>query len=175
MTTAPVSDPLEARLTLPRKVQAFLVNAIKSHAITVLHATVRGEALLLRIYLWAEQGAEQQPEGDVIAADLPTWLVDQMARHAQDEERHATLLRRRLAEIGTDARRVEISEYQHQVIARVEDLVSSDPLFAKIAAGDDLDDWELVAVAATLDVPDLYASEDALQRAWRAPQPVGSK
>lgn len=136
MTAAPVpdvSDPLEARLTLPRKVQAFLVNAIKSHAIAVLHSTVRGEALLLRIYLWAEEGAEKTENteraeqriegavlGDVIAADLPGWLADQIARHAQDEERHATLLRRRLAEMGADARRVDIDPLSRWKLRAIE-------------------------------------------------------
>jgi type I restriction enzyme R subunit len=98
-------------------------------------------------------------------------------RHRLPEPMHLITLdladvfrEQRWIEVGPDARRIEISEYQQQVIARVQELAGSDPLFAKIAAGDPLDDDELAAVAAALDVPDLYASEDALQRAWRAPQ-----
>ena len=81
-------------------VQAFLVNAIKRRALVALHATRRGEALLLNMYLWAEEGAEGAVLRKALATGMPQWLAEQTDRHLRDEERHAALLRKRLADLG---------------------------------------------------------------------------
>ena len=78
--------------------------AVKRRAIRALHRTPAGEALLLNVYLWAEEGAEATVLVDALAGGLPDWLVSQVERHASDEARHAALLRARLADLGAIVR-----------------------------------------------------------------------
>jgi hypothetical protein len=83
-------------------IQAFLVDAIKRRAIARLHRTASGEALLLRIYLWAEEGVEVEGLVDLRRLSPPPWLAEQLRGHLADESRHAALLRRRLRALGAD-------------------------------------------------------------------------
>jgi hypothetical protein len=93
--------PLPSRLIgVWRALQAHLVAAIKRRAIARLHRTPAGEALLLRIYLWAEEGVELEGLADLHAMALPGWLAAELRRHLADESRHAALLRRRLRALG---------------------------------------------------------------------------
>lgn len=81
------------------ELQATLVDDIKRRALRALHRTPRGEALVLRTYLWAEELAEGEVL-DETAAGAPPWLARQLERHAADEKRHAVLLRQRLDQLG---------------------------------------------------------------------------
>lgn len=81
------------------ELQATLVDDIKRRALRALHRTTRGEALVLRTYLWAEELAEGEVL-DETAAGAPPWLARQLERHAADERRHAVLLRARLDQLG---------------------------------------------------------------------------
>ncbi len=81
------------------ELQATLVDDIKRRALRALHRTARGEALVLRTYLWAEELAEGEVL-DETAAGAPPWLARQLERHAADEKRHAVLLRQRLDQLG---------------------------------------------------------------------------
>jgi hypothetical protein len=82
-----------------QKFQARGVERVKRRAIRALHQTPRGEALLLQIYLWAEEGAESEALGELRGED-PAWLRKQVESHLADERKHAGWLRERLAEIG---------------------------------------------------------------------------
>ncbi len=82
-------------------VQAVLVDVIKRRAIRTLHETRRGEAALLRGYLWGERGAESAVVGEILDAGAPEWLADDLRRHLADEHRHADVLAARLAEMGS--------------------------------------------------------------------------
>jgi type I restriction enzyme, R subunit len=79
------------------------------------------------------------------------------------------LQEQRWIEVGPDATPFEITAYQHQVTERVQELAASSPVFAKLARGEQLDADELDQALAMLNQPDLFADEEALQRAWRAP------
>jgi hypothetical protein len=78
-----------------------IVDWVKRRAITQLHRTARGEALLLELYLFAERGAEGESLAAVtLDAAAPAWLRKQAEHHLADERRHAGLLERRLLELG---------------------------------------------------------------------------
>ena len=100
MRAAVEVEALRPAMTPCRRAQAWLVDLVKRRALRSLHATSRGEALLLEAYLWAEEGAEGAILDDLRSAALPPWLANQVARHADDEARHASLLRDRLSELG---------------------------------------------------------------------------
>lgn len=127
-------------MTVARRAQAFLVDRIKTRAIVDLHRTARGEALLLEIYLWAEEGGEGDLLSKLTAHPLPVWLTERMARHIADEARHAGLLRARLREMGMSPRPPQIdvvSRWKMRALERIVARAASDfregakvPLFA---------------------------------------------
>jgi hypothetical protein len=101
-----------------------VAGAIKRRAIRALHATPAGEALLLNLYLWAEEGAEAAVLADVRAGGLPDWLGAQVERHARDEARHAALLRARLAELGAAARAPAVDPLSRWKLRRLRAIVA---------------------------------------------------
>jgi hypothetical protein len=103
--------------------QAAVVDAVKRRAIRALSATRRGEALLLHTYLWAEEGAEGAVLGEALAGDPPRWLARHVARHAGEEQRHARLLRARLAELGVAARAPRVDPISRRKLARLRRIV----------------------------------------------------
>ena len=71
------------------------VDVLKRSAIPLLHRTREGEALLLAIYLVGEEQSEFPfLSGDL--NELPPALRPWVARHREDEQRHAALLRERI-------------------------------------------------------------------------------
>jgi hypothetical protein len=80
------------------------VDVLKRTAIPLLHRTRQGEALLLAIYLVGEEQSEFPfLSGDL--NELPLALRPWAARHREDEQRHAALLRERIFQVtGAPAR-----------------------------------------------------------------------
>lgn len=70
--------------------QARLVDRIKRAATRHLHASRRGERLLLRMYLTGEQSGEGMLHADLLPA-LPGWLVRPVRQHLAEEQAHAAL------------------------------------------------------------------------------------
>jgi hypothetical protein len=99
-----------------KRAQAHLVDRLKRRAIRRLHATRRGEALLLQIYLWAEESAE----ADTLAAmPAPPWLRAQVEAHLADERRHATMLRSRLRQLGHEPRAPRVDAVSRLKLSRL--------------------------------------------------------
>jgi len=88
-------------------IQARLVDSIKRHAISSTRNSPRGAAFFLRVYLEAEEQAEQPLLDELLSTiELPDWLRRQLERHQRDETRHAELLRKRLTELGQPSSRI---------------------------------------------------------------------
>jgi hypothetical protein len=140
MTEGMRLEGLQPRATWARRAQASLVDVIKRRALAALHATTRGEVLLLDIYLWAEEGAEHAALRDAMSADPPPWLAAQVARHLGDEAYHAVLLRERLRQLGAApaSREIDVvSRWKLRALERLGRASASDfrlgltvPLFA---------------------------------------------
>lgn len=84
------------------------LEAIKRPALRALHASARGEAAILRVYLMGEEHAEQAVLLDALAArgeEMPRWLARWLERPRADEARHADMLRARLRELRGSAAR----------------------------------------------------------------------
>lgn len=82
--------------------QRRAVDSIKRHALTMSLASPRAQAAILTEYLWGEEGAESSALQRTAAAAAPPWLGKLIARQLADEQRHASLLRTRLAELGAE-------------------------------------------------------------------------
>src|SRR5881296_2459101 len=82
------------------EIRFAVLDRIKRRAIRQLHATRRGEAWLLQTYLEGEEFADGDALTRELAGSGPKWLTDGLAKHAEDERKHARLFRARLAEIG---------------------------------------------------------------------------
>jgi len=70
--------------------QAGLVDRIKRAAIRHLHASERGERLLLRMYLDAEEASLDILRGQLRQAP-PDWLMRQIRQHLAEEQVHTAL------------------------------------------------------------------------------------
>ena len=75
------------------------LEAIKRPALRALHATPRGEAAILRVYLAGEEQAERAVLLDPVTETAPPWLARWLAKHQADEARHADMLRARIGEL----------------------------------------------------------------------------
>src|SRR6185436_3928929 len=75
------------------------LEAIKRPAIRALHASRRGEAAILRVYLEGEEHAEAAVLLDPVTETAPEWLRRWMKNHRADEARHAAMLRARIVEL----------------------------------------------------------------------------
>jgi hypothetical protein len=82
-----------------------MLEAVKRPAIRVLHASPRGEAAILRVYLEGEEHAERAVLLDPVTNDAPDWLQKWLVKHRADEARHAEMLRARIVELTGDATR----------------------------------------------------------------------
>jgi hypothetical protein len=85
-----------------RRLQHRAVDAIKRHALSISTRSRKAQTQVLQEYLWIEEGAEAIAL-DRIPPEAP-WLAKLVARQLEDETRHATLLRGRLAELGAVTR-----------------------------------------------------------------------
>jgi hypothetical protein len=83
-----------------RDLQRQAVDSIKRHALALSVRSPRAQRQILTEYLWSEEGAESTALGRV-GSDAPAWLGKLVARQLEDEQRHAQLLRDRLAALGT--------------------------------------------------------------------------
>jgi rubrerythrin len=101
-----------------KRTQARLVDRIKRRAIRRLHRSPRGEARLLQIYLWAEEGAEAE------VPSAPAWLRDQLAAHVADERRHALMLRNRLRQLGHGPTPPRVDPISRAKLARMRKLAA---------------------------------------------------
>ena len=108
-----------ARGPLLGRLQAQAVDSIKRHAIARLHRSPSGEALLLELYLWAEEAAGSGAFADLTDLDCPPWLRAVLERHTSEEDRHAVLLRERLAKIGAVPRRPRVGPLSRWKLARL--------------------------------------------------------
>lgn len=79
--------------------QARMVDRIKRSAIRHLHASPRGERLLLRMYLAGEEATERTLQEELMPQP-PSWLAAQVQRHLEDERRHARLFAQALRNAG---------------------------------------------------------------------------
>jgi hypothetical protein len=84
--------------------QRRVVDSIKRHALTMSLRSPRAQAAILTEYLWGEEGAESTALQRTAAAAAPPWLRKLVTRQLADEQRHAALLRGRLAELGAEGR-----------------------------------------------------------------------
>ena len=84
--------------------QRRAVDSIKRHALTMSLGSPRAQAAILTEYLWGEEGAESSALQKTAAAAAPVWLGKLVTRQLADEQRHASLLRTRLAELGAEGR-----------------------------------------------------------------------
>lgn len=82
--------------------QARLVDRIKRAALRRLHRSVRGERLLLRMYLAGEDATERTLLEELLPQS-PPWLEQQVERHLADERRHVALFAQALGALGDDA------------------------------------------------------------------------
>ena len=76
-----------------------LLEATKRPALRLLHRTSRGEALIVRLYLEAEQHAEEAAPWEPMLGSAPAWLRTWLDHHRAEERRHAALFAARLAEL----------------------------------------------------------------------------
>jgi hypothetical protein len=89
-----------------QELQRRAVDGIKRHALTIAAGSPRAEAQVLQEYLWCEESAESDALRQTIGtAGPPAWVTKLLARQLADEERHAALLRERLAALGASADR----------------------------------------------------------------------
>ncbi len=100
------------------------LEAIKRPALHALHATPRGEAAILRVYLEGEEHAERAVLLDPVTESAPPWLTRWLAKHRADEARHAELLRARIRVLtGSDAQATgkmdPISRWKMRRLARL--------------------------------------------------------
>lgn len=79
--------------------QAHLVDRIKRAAIRHLHASRRGEQLLLRMYLAGEEATERALHEELMP-EPPAWLARQVEQHLADERRHTELFAAALRAAG---------------------------------------------------------------------------
>ncbi len=77
-------------------VRDVVLEAIKRPALRALHATPRGEAAILRVYLEGEEHAERAVLMDPVTETSPPWLARWLVKHRADEARHAGMLRARI-------------------------------------------------------------------------------
>ncbi len=87
-----------------RDLQRQAVDSIKRHALTISLRSPRAQAHVLTEYLWSEEGAESTVL-ERVTPDAPEWLDKLIRRQLLDEQRHASLLRGRLAELGVTVTR----------------------------------------------------------------------
>ncbi len=105
---APATDSLvQACLAAPelrgfRALQAKLVDRIKRAAIVQLHASARGERLLLRMYHDAEE-ASQSILIEQLDPHSDTWMMRQIRRHLDEEQAHTALFAAALDARGAGA------------------------------------------------------------------------
>lgn len=71
-----------------QRLQAWAVDGIKRRALRRLHRSVRGEILLLQVYLAGEEATERSLQQELLTT-APAWLAQQAARHLAEEEAHA--------------------------------------------------------------------------------------
>ncbi len=105
------------------RLQAKAVDTLKRRAIARLHRHASGEALLLEIYLWAEEAAGSGAFADLKDLVLPPWLRAKLEHHASDENRHAMLLRKRLADLGVAPRPPRVDSLSRWKLGRLRQLV----------------------------------------------------
>ena len=86
-----------------RRLQHRAVDSIKRHALAISIRSRKAQTQVLQEYLWIEEGAEAIAL-DRIPPEAP-WLGKLVTRQLADEERHAKLLRGRLAELGVASTR----------------------------------------------------------------------
>src|SRR5690606_13860241 len=80
------------------------VDSIKRHALVISLGSPRAQAHVLTEYLWSEEGAESAVF-ERMPPNAPDWLGQLIRRQLVDEQRHAGLLRTRLAELGVTTTR----------------------------------------------------------------------
>ncbi|RAS34587.1 hypothetical protein [Paraburkholderia bryophila] len=82
--------------------RAWLVDRIKRKALRRLHADPRGERLVLRMYLAAEDATERALQEELLPRS-PAWLTRQLNQHLADERRHVALFVDALQAVGDSA------------------------------------------------------------------------
>jgi type I restriction enzyme R subunit len=76
---------------------------------------------------------------------------------------------RRWIVVGPEAKEFQADAYRELVERRLQTLADSDAHMRRLAASEPLTDADLDAIAAALNQPDLYVTEDALRAAYHAP------
>jgi hypothetical protein len=74
-----------------------LLENTKRPALRLLHRTARGEALIVGLYLEAEQHAEEAAPWEPMLGAAPAWLRTWLDHHRTEERHHAALFATRLA------------------------------------------------------------------------------
>lgn len=100
-----------------RGLQARLVDRIKRAAIVHLHASARGERLLLRMYHDAEE-ASQSILIEQLDQQSDAWLMRQIRRHLDEELAHTALFAAALGERGASPSRLTPSGLSRGKLAR---------------------------------------------------------
>jgi rubrerythrin len=86
------------------QLQHIAVDAIKTNALQLAHHSPSAQAYVLTEYLWIEEGSEATALHRTASGEPAPWLAKLIAAQLDDERRHASLLRARLAELGTEPR-----------------------------------------------------------------------
>ncbi|HYH97337.1 hypothetical protein [Hyalangium sp.] len=74
----------------------WLLEQVKRPAIRLLHRTRAGEAVLVRVYLEAEEHAEHAVWLEALVTTAPPWLQRWLSVHRAEEARHAEMFRAHL-------------------------------------------------------------------------------
>ena len=94
--TAPVPFGVCSSWTMDTTAKRWLLEQVKRPAIRLLHRTRAGEAVLVRVYLEAEEHAEHAVWLDALIPTAPPWLQRWLAAHRAEEARHAEMFRTHL-------------------------------------------------------------------------------
>lgn len=128
-----------------RALQRRAVDSIKRHALLLSLDSPRAQARILTEYLWTEEGAELAALHRTRSPSTPAWIDKMLGNQLADEQRHATLLRDRLHELGapTDRQPPSVGRAKLWWIAR-----ATEPYMTAFEAGPVV---VLLAVAAQLE------------------------
>lgn len=153
--------------------QRRAVDSIKRHALVMSLASPRAQAAILTEYLWGEEGAESSSLQQTAAAAAPPWLGKLVTRQLADEQRHAELLRGRLAELGAQGRpppalaRVKLW-WLERACAPYKDAFAAGPIVVMVAVAAQLESTGVRVFGRHLAVLEERAADDPLAEIVRS-------
>jgi len=95
----------------------------KRAAVRTLQKSRAGEALLLNVYLFGEEHAESSALAELAERAAPAWLHARIAKHRDDERRHAIMLREQLFRLGLEAQPPRLDRFSALKLQRIRALI----------------------------------------------------